>query len=135
MNSNELFFEPMNILAIIGVIVFAGFGNEDPTPKPKEDTKKESCDFLMSSTERTSRTYTYNGGDIYVYNPSANCDRGTTVFCIRRVKVNGLKIDFKLETESNNLKIPLSELNLKANSKVKVDLYHYSFSRPEFLSN
>jgi hypothetical protein len=129
----------MKTIFLICLMAINGVGEKTPASNKSavdnNPDKKETCDFLLSSTERSTKKLIYQGGDIYVYNPSTICDRSTTVFSIRSIKVNGLKIDFKMDISENNLRIPLSELNLKMGSEVKVDLYHYSFSRPEFLSN
>ena len=118
-------------LALIGVAGLFSFKIEDDK---RSNTKKETCENLMSSTERTKDTIVFQGADIHVYNPSTICDKSTQVFCIQSIKVNGLKINFKINIEENKIKIPLTELNLKMESKVAIELRHYSFARPEFLN-
>lgn len=105
-----------------------------PIYSNSEKAKAIDCDFLTSSTEKTKKTVQYTGTDIFVYNPSTICGDTTRIYALQTVKVNDLKVTFKINTQTNRVKIPLTELNIKMNSNATVELRHYSFAKPEFLN-
>jgi hypothetical protein len=96
--------------------------------------RKETCDYLISSTEITSKTITYTDSDVSVFNPFAFCDDQVKVFALKEIMVNGTKIE-DIEHHHGLINIPLTTLNLDSLSDVQIEIKHYSFGRPKILVN
>lgn len=90
--------------------------------------------FLLITTScfgQLTATGTYQGKNLYVYNP--NAENGFA-YCTDSVTVNGCRYDNE-KMKRGSFEIQLDSLNLTLGDSLKVVIYHKLGCKPKLLNN